>query len=105
MLQEKTHNTLIHRGFTPPLWHCVRVSYNILRGAFKTLPRTCNPRVGRVLPFMLFSLFMVPVFTGCGKEDAPQGHASAESYAPWGGDTAVFWSKQTSAIGATTTNI
>ena len=58
-----------------------------------------------VLPFMLFSLFMVPVFTGCGKEDVPQGHASAESYAPWGDDTAGFWSKQTSAIGATTTNI
>ncbi|MBR3959172.1 MAG: hypothetical protein IKJ81_03880 [Bacteroidales bacterium] len=54
---------------------------------------------------MLFSLFMVPVFTGCDKEDAPQAHASAESYAPWGGDTAVYWSKQTSAPQATTTNI
>ena len=53
MQHETTHNSLIHSTFTPPLWHCVRVSYNILRRTLRALPHTCNPRAGRAFLFLL----------------------------------------------------
>ncbi len=57
MQHETTHNSLTHSAFTPPLSHCVRVSYNILRRTLRTLPRTCNPRVGRAFLFLLVAAF------------------------------------------------